>query len=272
MRRVESGIYDRKYFAAADGAGYFFKNETAPKFFRAVCLSGAAQGDRVLDIGCGRGDLLRALAPTQAKIVGLDYSKDALAIAKKTFSRPENDGAGNIHLANSDAATLGFADASFDFVFMIDIVEHLYPEQLRECFNECHRVLKEDGRLIVHTSPNKGYNDIGYPYWERPLNMALNKLFKQNLLTRPIRNEMDIRVHVNEQTPWSLENSLREARFYPKVWLGSEYVQPVKKDSPLAQALEVCRQVLCHAWPLSLFPPFNYLFSNNIWAVAKKEP
>lgn len=271
MRYVDSGIYDEKYFLETDGANYFLKNKVAPKFLYAVYLSGAAAGDRVLDLGCGRGDLLLALAPTKARVVGLDYSRDALEITRKTLSRLSEDTRKNVTVMNADASRLGFADEKFDFIFMVDIVEHLYPEQLQECFTECYRVLKEDGSLIIHTSPNKGYNDFGYPYWEQHINKILNKLFKQNLLTRPIRTDMDLRVHVNEQTVAGLRESLSKAGFHPKVWLGGEYVTPVKKENPVMQALEVCRQVLCHAYPLSLFPPLNHLFSNNIWAVAKKE-
>ena len=271
MRHVDSGIYDEKYFLETDGAGYFLKNKVAPKFTRAVCLSGAASGDYVLDLGCGRGDLLLALAPTKARIVGVDYSEDALDITRKALSRLSLDVKKNITIMNADAARLGFADRTFDFIFMVDIVEHLYPEQLEECFAECFRVLKEDGRLIIHTSPNKGYNDFGYPCWEQNINKILNKLFRQNLMTRPIRTDMDLRVHVNEQTVASLKESLAKAGFRPKVWLGKEYVTPVKKETPLMRILELCRQVLCHASPLSLYPPLNNLFSNNIWAIAKKE-
>ncbi|MBI4390241.1 MAG: class I SAM-dependent methyltransferase [Nitrospinae bacterium] len=271
MRKVEPAIYDRNYFAETDGAAYFDKNQVAPKFFHAVCLSGVAAGDRVLDLGCGRGDLLAALSPTRAKVVGLDYSQASLAITKKTLSRLDPEKRENIRVIGADATALGLSANRFDFVFMIDIVEHLYPEQLLACFKECRRVLKDEGQLIVHTSPNKLYNDAGYPFWERPINLALNKLFGQNLMTRPARNEMDKKVHVNEQTLWSLKRCLASAGFRAKVWLGSEYVKPVAKETRGMQTLEVARQVLCHGFPLSLFPPLNYLFSNNIWAVATKE-
>ncbi len=269
MRRVESDIYDHKYFSESDGAGYFFKNKLAPKFLEAVYLSGATDYDCVLDLGCGRGDLLHALAPTKARIVGLDYSRDALAITQKGLSAADLNN--NISVVNADATNLGFGDKKFDFVFMVDIVEHLYPEQLHSCFSECHRVLKDDGSLIIHTSPNKWYNDYGYPCWEQRINKILNLLFRQNLMTRPIRTEMDRKVHVNEQTLRTLEESLTQARFAPKIWLGKEYVVPVKKETALMNILEVFRQVVCHAFQLSLIPPLSYLFSNNIWAIATKK-
>ena len=85
-----------------------------------------------------------------------------------------------------------------------------------------------------------------------------------------LRTELDFKVHVNEQTAASLKKYLVTTGFNSKIWLGSEYVTPVKKDSTSMQLLEVFRQMLCHAYPLSLLPPFNSIFCNDIWAIAKK--
>ena len=52
--------------------------------------------------------------------------------------------------------------------------------------------------------------------------------------------------------------------------MGSEYVVPAKKTSLGMQLLEIFRQIVCHAYPLSLFHPFNLLFCNDIWAIGKK--
>ena len=153
---------------------------------------------------------------------------------------------------------------------MTDLVEHLYPKELKKCLEECSRILKTDGKLIIHTAPNRWYGDFGYPYWEQPLNKFINRLFRQNLLTRPIRTEIDIKVHVNEQTLYSLKKCFKQTGFNSKVWMGSEYVVPAKKTSLGMQLLEISRQIVCHAYPLSLFHPFNLIFCNDIWAIAKK--
>jgi len=165
---------------------------------------------------------------------------------------------------------LKFPDQTFDFIFMTDLVEHLYPAELQKCFAECKRVLKSNEKLIVHTAPNRWYNDFGYPLWEQPVNKILNRLFRQNLLTRPIRNEIDLKVHINEQTLLSLKTYLVAAGFNSKIWLGSEYVIPVKKESSGMQILEIFRQILCHAFPLSLLPPLKYIFCNDIWGISEK--
>ena len=98
----------------------------------------------------------------------------------------------------------------------------------------------------------------------------LNRLFKQNLLTREIRSETDLKVHVNEQTIISLKDYLRKAGFQPRIWLGNEYIKPVKKNSLKEKILELARQVVCHLFPFSLIFPLKFIFSNNIWAIAEK--
>jgi len=267
---VDSHIYDKQYFESTDGVNYFRLGQTAPKFLKAIRMAGLRKGDRVLDLGCGRGDLVFALADAGAAVVGIDYAASAVDIAKQALARGPQQRQDKIKILRADATGLGFSGQAFDCVFMMDIAEHLYPGQLSQAFLECRRVLKDNGRLIVHTSPNRWYNDIGYPLWERPVNRVLNTLFRQNLLTRPIRNAMDLKVHVNEQTTVSLKEYFVAAGFHPEIELGGEYVRPAKKASAAMQLLEICRQVVCHAYPFSLVPPLNYVFSNNIWAVAKK--
>jgi ubiquinone/menaquinone biosynthesis C-methylase UbiE len=267
---VDSKLYDKQYFESIDGAHYFAKDKTAPKFLYAVNISGLTEGDSALDIGCGRGDLMMALAQKGAEITGIDYSQEALEIAQKTIGKQPEALKDKLKVLHSNATALNFPDQTFDYIFMTDIVEHLYPSELKKSFEECQRVLKPKGKLIVHTAPNRWYNDFGYPLWEQPINKILNRLFHQNLLTRPIRTELDFKVHVNEQTVASLKKYLVTTGFNSKIWLGSEYVVPMKKDSTSMQLLEIFRQMLSHAYPLSLIPPLNSIFCNDIWAIAKK--
>lgn len=112
---------------------------------------------------------------------------------------------------------------------MTDPVEHLHPDELQKCLEECKRVFKPDGKLIAHTAPNLWHNDFGYPFWEQPVDKILNSLFKRNLLTRPVRTETDLKTHINEQTLFSLKKRLRNTGFQTKIWLGPEYIVPAKK-------------------------------------------
>ena len=270
MKTPDSKLYSKEYFLSTEGIDYFKKGLISPKFKQAINLAKLKSGMRILDIGSGRGDIVLASARKNIYSYGIDYSHDAIEIAKVAkHSLPDNL-ASFFSVHRASACTLPFKESTFDKIFFMDVAEHLSPADLLQCFKECKRTLKEDGELIIHTSPNRWYNDIGYPLWEQPINKMLNRVFKQNLLTREIRNKTDLKVHVNEQTIISLKDYLKKAGFQPKIWLGNEYIKPVKKSSFKEQILELARQVASHFFPFSLIFPLNLFFSNNIWAIAKK--
>jgi ubiquinone/menaquinone biosynthesis C-methylase UbiE len=90
----------------------------------------------VLDVGCGKSAaLLWAIAPQIKKGVGIDFKVP------------------NTHSKNIETKqvtldiVLPFADASFDVVTMLAVLEHIEYEQ--EILQEVHRVLRKDGKLIL---------------------------------------------------------------------------------------------------------------------------
>ena len=270
MKTPDSKLYTKEYFLSTEGIDYFKKGLISPKFEHAINMAKLKSGMKILDIGCGRGDIVLTGAKKNVYSFGIDYARDAIECSKAVKqSLPDNiTSFFSVHQASGD--TLPFKKCTFDKIFFMDVAEHLSHSDLLQCLKECKRTLKEDGELIIHTSPNRWYNDFGYPFWERPINKILNLVFEQNLLTREIRNETDLKVHINEQTILSIKNYLKKAGFQPKIWLGNEYTKPIAKNSFKQRILEFVRQTVCHLYPFSLIFPLNLLFSNNIWAVAKK--
>lgn len=100
---------------------------------------------RVLEVGCGKGSTLLALAHAGARVVGLDYSPEAIAVCRKFQEKMEN--AANSTFLLGDARRLPFADESFDFVYSIGVIEHFAaPGAL---LAEQRRVLRAGGTLLV---------------------------------------------------------------------------------------------------------------------------
>ena len=111
---------------------------------------------RVLDIGCGTGDLIIALArlsANDAELTGIDYSQPMLEIAarKAAHLQPEK----KISFVHGDVANLPFPDGHFDCVgisFAFRNLTYKNPAAKRH-LAEVFRVLKEEGRyVIVETS------------------------------------------------------------------------------------------------------------------------
>jgi 2-polyprenyl-3-methyl-5-hydroxy-6-metoxy-1,4-benzoquinol methylase len=112
-------------------------------------------GRRVLDAGFGTGFGTRILADAGAEhVVGID--NDASAVEQASAELPEN-----VEFRVSDVATLPFADASFDVVTCMEVIEHV--EDPERVLGELHRVLKPDGLLLLST-PNRDVVVPGNPF------------------------------------------------------------------------------------------------------------
>jgi ubiquinone/menaquinone biosynthesis C-methylase UbiE len=91
----------------------------------------------ILDVGCGPGYVSAAAAERGATPIGLDFSAEMIAIAKKMFPR--------IEFRQGDAQSLPFADGSFDRVVANFALLHL-ADPARGCA-EAARVLKPGGKF-----------------------------------------------------------------------------------------------------------------------------
>ena len=106
------------------------------------------QQTRLLDVGCGRGTLMRTLDEQvgfEQPPVGLDLSPKMLAMAQRDQQR---DGAPR-DLVRGSATDLPFADDSFTLVTAGYIVKHLSTPELDAFLREVHRVLAPRGLALI---------------------------------------------------------------------------------------------------------------------------
>jgi 2-polyprenyl-3-methyl-5-hydroxy-6-metoxy-1,4-benzoquinol methylase len=147
-RSLPSSLYGRDYYLEVCG-GYeeFLRGTVAQRLQQAFSIGRLVPGLRVLDLGCGRGELAAMCADAGCEVWAVDYSHEALQLARTRID-------GMVHLARMNATEIAFPDSSFDRVFLIDIIEHLYPEELRIVMREVGRVVRPDGLVVAHTAPN----------------------------------------------------------------------------------------------------------------------
>lgn len=118
-----------------------FKNLLLNPIKNAVEFINIKKGSKILDAGCGTGNLLKILNDRNdnLKLYGADISKEMLKIARKKEK--------NAKLKLESVEKLSFRKNYFDYVFSIDAFHHYYDYTL--VMRNFYRVLKKGGYLIV---------------------------------------------------------------------------------------------------------------------------
>jgi ubiquinone/menaquinone biosynthesis C-methylase UbiE len=257
-------LYTEEYFlTACEGYEEWIASEgehLSRRLSSAFELASVEQGMRVLDVGCGRGEIVRHCARLGADAFGVDYAPVAVKMTRELIaSEQASPPPGDMGVARVDAKKLPFADSSFERVLMFDVVEHLYPWELHEALLEIRRVLKSDGRLIVHTAPNRWYDQFAYPV-VRLVRIALGQGASYPKNPRQFGVAVNEHVHVNEQSQFSMQSTLARAGFASKVWLDSPPQN--RQESHIFAGI---RRILFD------LVPFRWFFQREVFAVARKK-
>ncbi len=186
------------------GAGALY-HRRLKKIFQA-CVH---PGQRILEIGCGQGDLLAALKPTFG--VGIDLSDEMIRHAGTKFA--------NLEFIQADIHRLPL-DTTFDVIILSDLVNDLWD--VEAAFRQLQKVSRPDTRLIINT-----YSRL----WEAPLALArrfglAKPCLEQNWLTLEdicgLLNLADYEpVHSSEEIIWPFPTPLIESfinRYLVKLW------------------------------------------------------
>jgi predicted deacetylase len=205
------------------------------------------QGDRVLELGCGRGELGYLCAKAGADVTMVDFSPEAIELAKETMKEfPRTK------FICCDVKE--FPINKYDHTFALELFEHLHQWELQEVIK---RVKECGSNFWIHTSPEKNWGLKNIPETmgdrQRHINChtkeSLQELFKGWELEFIPHSEMDLcaRAYINpiyfnlsiddvspinyweESLPWLL----RLMRDYPQMKV-SLFVIPQYKGAKIS--------------------------------------
>jgi ubiquinone/menaquinone biosynthesis C-methylase UbiE len=204
----------RKYFWAEYAKPKIVTNNEIAKLME---LNG---GERVLDVGCGFGDMLLTLRKNghKGELYGIDSSIGMIKKAKSVSKFAD------IHFGVVMAEKLPFKSGSFDAM----ICKHaLYHFDLEKAVPEMHRVLKKGGMLVVTINSLAGGS---YRHFEVYKKMISDSLGNPNHQDNNSRVNFE---NYKEKLPGF--SVLREARLVRKVRL--------KNSGPVVEYMESFREM-----------------------------
>ena len=104
-----------------------------------MLLAGRPTPIRLIDVGCSRGQFVQAAGEMGFKAEGVEPAPQIAAAAQ----------AAGIRVHQGLLEEIGFPAGSFDAATLFEVVEHL--KEPRTLLNECHRILKPGGILVIST-------------------------------------------------------------------------------------------------------------------------
>jgi len=104
-----------------------------------ICSTDFKKSDIVLDVGTGTGVIAHALAPIVKEVIGIDISQDML---------DHSNWNGNKYFIKRDIRAPIFYNNVFDKVTARMVFHHII-ERTQEAMDECYRILKKGGKMIL---------------------------------------------------------------------------------------------------------------------------
>jgi protein-L-isoaspartate(D-aspartate) O-methyltransferase len=119
---------------------------------------GIKPGDKILDVGCGKGYLLYEFTQSVpgVEVAGLDISTYAIEVSKEEV-KP--------FLTEGNAISLPYDDNYFDFVVSLGTLHNLYNYELRQALQEIERVGKGSKHIMMESYRNES-EKANLLYWQ----------------------------------------------------------------------------------------------------------
>jgi 2-polyprenyl-3-methyl-5-hydroxy-6-metoxy-1,4-benzoquinol methylase len=215
--------YDHRYYTQSCHGFDHFAPQSGQRLhddrLQAVAVIASLKpSGRVLDLGCGRGELAYYFAQQGFAVTAIDYSPTAIALAQQCFAdQPEWQTGVTWHCADVNSVEL--PRQHYDLVIATDLIEHLTPAEVVRLYDRIGTWLKPDGLMVLHTFPNRWYYQYDYARKRR-----LAKQLGAYLPQQP-RSLDEQRLHINEQSPRILKQQLQRAFPHSLMWFSGAGVR-----------------------------------------------
>jgi len=234
---------DDKYASFYTSA--YFKSSlydyTSYRIDKILSFSMTKMGCRVLDVGCGPGEIAVRCAMLGGDVFGIDVSRDALRLSAESGIKRNI----KLSLFEFDGRNIPFKDGTFDSIILADVVEHVDDSTLNDLIKECSRLLAAKGRVVIHTSPTKNIIVLT----EAIKKLSLNKIDFHSRVVNPDYEFLHIRYHTRR----SLMRVLKRNSLFPVIWGDLQYLKGSRLENLLIKL------------------KIQDLFPDQLWCLATKD-
>lgn len=197
-------VYDEHFFLDHTVSGEDYKAGRINLKYKVFSSIGNEYRDKlVMDIGCGRGELVFCLSQKGfQRVIASDFSWSACSMTNQFLEKRLNSTTVKPMIIQMDAQKLSIKNETIYLIFALDVIEHLYSQELELAVSEIRRVMAPEGLFVVHTFPT-----FSWAFLVRNVGKILGMRVKK-------KGE---RYHVNEQWPIGFAKLLKRAGFYARI-------------------------------------------------------
>lgn len=185
-------------------------------------------GEKILDLGCGWGRVLKPVRTITQNAVGLDISFQMLNLAKTHLAHHNLP----TPLVRGDGTSLPFKDNSFSKVYSLLVLQHLSKENGKKVIQEIHRVLKPGGVAFIRVPSRFSAENLLMAFlqlisihifrYKDPIRMRFYRIGEINKICKPLFSTVEITAHEfrppwNFHTPWTWHYIIIPKRFHKEL-------------------------------------------------------
>lgn len=250
-------IYDGDYFLkSVDGFREFSGFDGSfgslfPRYQRNIRLLDLQPEHRLLEIGCGRGEICIFHALRGGKSKGVDYSADAIKLAHEKAASLN----AAVEFVESSFDGLHETPGTYDRILASEFIEHISAEEGERFFQTAFSMLKPGGKLLVFTMPNTLQRRYGYPIQRILAALRGRRLPRQQEDTTSEHYRL---YHLNEQNYFSLRKLATQAGFN-QIVIGYDS----GNDQPQPGLKRIARAIIRKT-------PLRHILLSNLYLLAVK--
>ncbi len=252
------------YSTVTELAGDEISQEQIERLCHRYYWAGAYCGDKdVIEAACGTGPGLGYMAKRARSIRAGDYTQSVLQIAQQHYGD-------RIDLRNFDAQDMPFEDRSADVIILFEAI--YYIPDVDRFINECRRVLRDDGCVLIATANKDLFDFNPSPFSHQYYGVTeLNERFLNHGFSVELYGYLSVyAVSLRQRLLRPLKKLATDLNLMPRSMAGKKLLKKVMFGNLIPMPAEIDEGMSEYTEPVLLSPNKPDKEHKVIYCVARK--